>query len=440
MLFRIGFNPYDESYGYSTSGNLTSKAAAAYQYNATTPTGCTSGTAALKPHAAKQAGANTYGYDCAGQMVSRTVGGVNATLAWNQRGEVTSFTDPSGTTSDVYLPDGSRIMRQNPDGTRNLYLPGEELKTTLTGTGAVPVHRAGGAGVGYTSANNGAGGGASVALTKPSGAVTGDVLAAYLAVPDTTTGGVGAAPVLRGTPTATNNGTSGATTLSLTKPTAATTNDVLIGALSIPVSGSSATLEAETATLNGPITENMWCPCSNNTAVGGFDPGNNTHYIQWSYTAPTAGTYQLSFRYGAGDAAATRKLNRPGIGDCCFPERMQSCAHGHEPLLSSRLRPRYQPELTSPAERFRLMNGPSHVSLAVRESFPMTKCATQCLTRRSKRWRAPWRVIPSCEPITPQDRPARCAASAAASMRVSASRRAAAAARSSRRVAASVIE
>ena len=64
----------------------------------------------------------------------------------------------------------------------------------------------------------------------------------------------------------------------------------------------------------------------------------------------------------------------------------------------------------------------------------------QWSARRSKRWRAPWRVMPSWAPITPQERPARWAAKAAASMRPSASRRAAAAARSSASVAVSMTE
>ena len=76
---------------------------------------------------------------------------------------------------------------------------------------------------------------------------------------------------------------------------------------------------------------------------------------------------------------------------------------------------------------------------AARGAPPSSLCQqVQPVVRRSKRWRAPWRVMSSCAPITPQDRPARCAARAAASIRPSASRRAAAAARSSASVAASV--
>jgi RHS repeat-associated protein len=125
---RTGPDPYQLGYAYDPVGDITSVtsdgAARTYRYPAPGPT-------AVRPHAATAAGADSYGYDAAGRMTSRTVAGTPATLAWDETGALASVTTgPPGaatTTSFLYDADGSRMIRRDP-GSVTLYLEGQELQ------------------------------------------------------------------------------------------------------------------------------------------------------------------------------------------------------------------------------------------------------------------------------------------------------------------------
>jgi hypothetical protein len=70
--------------------------------------------------------------------------------------------------------------------------------------------------------------------------------------------------------------------------------------------------EAELANYPAGVDGNdtTWCPCSNNRAAGDFrEPGE---YVTWNVTVPTARSYTLTWRYGAGDATAPRQLTING--------------------------------------------------------------------------------------------------------------------------------
>lgn len=108
-----GANPYDRSYGYDQIGRFTSNNGRTYQY----------GDAAHK-HAVTSAGTDTFTYDFAGNMTSRTVGGAGALMGWDPLGKMSTYVASGGTSTYVYGPDGQRILRA--DGTtRTLYLNGE---------------------------------------------------------------------------------------------------------------------------------------------------------------------------------------------------------------------------------------------------------------------------------------------------------------------------
>lgn len=145
----------------------------AYTYSGgNVPGGCT-GTAVTRPQAVKTTAGNSgsYSYDCNGSMTAKTVGGVTSNLSWDVYGRLATTQVAAGTQTDIYGADGGRVVRVNPDGTKVLYLPSIELKSTPGASGAAPVHRA-------TSQGSNAAGSTSVAVTRPAGTVAGDVLVA----------------------------------------------------------------------------------------------------------------------------------------------------------------------------------------------------------------------------------------------------------------------
>jgi RHS repeat-associated protein len=81
-----GSGLYIRDYSYDAIGNLTYKTDTG-GYNYTTSlglSGCTAGTPATKPHAARSASAfGSFGYDCNGNMTSRTIGGTTRSLTYN---------------------------------------------------------------------------------------------------------------------------------------------------------------------------------------------------------------------------------------------------------------------------------------------------------------------------------------------------------------------
>jgi RHS repeat-associated protein len=81
-------------------------------------------------------GTDTYGYDAAGNTVSRTKAGVGETLSWDTEGHLASVTKGGQTTSFVYGAGGDRLLRKDPTGT-TLYLGKQEVR--LAAAGGSPV-------------------------------------------------------------------------------------------------------------------------------------------------------------------------------------------------------------------------------------------------------------------------------------------------------------
>ncbi|GGU90267.1 hypothetical protein GCM10010182_00950 [Actinomadura cremea] len=70
---------------------------------------------------------DSFGYDDAGNMTTRTVGSTTQTLEWDPEGNLAKITEGANDTSFIYTADGDRLLRKDPTGT-TLYLPGMELR------------------------------------------------------------------------------------------------------------------------------------------------------------------------------------------------------------------------------------------------------------------------------------------------------------------------
>ncbi|MEA3215752.1 MAG: hypothetical protein QOJ19_1908, partial [Acidimicrobiia bacterium] len=120
----------------------------------------------------------------------------------------------------------------------------------------------------------------------------------------TTTAPTTTAPTTTTRPTTTTTAPTTTTSRPTTTTTAPTTTTT--------APGSPVRYEAELANYPAGVDGNdrAWCPCSNNRTVGDFrEPGE---YITWNVNVPTARSYTLTWRYGAGDAAAPRQLTVNG--------------------------------------------------------------------------------------------------------------------------------
>ncbi|MFI0420489.1 RHS repeat-associated core domain-containing protein [Spongiactinospora sp. 9N601] len=154
-----GVDPYDQRFTYDPVGNLASKTdagqAATYRYPAPGPD-------ATRPNAVtsieRPGGTDTYTYDDAGQLTSRTQDGKTGTFQWNELGELAKATIDGQDTSMVYDADGERLIRRTPDGKTTLYLGSMELE--LSG-GQVTAKRY------YTTSDD-----ATVAMRSTGGGVT----------------------------------------------------------------------------------------------------------------------------------------------------------------------------------------------------------------------------------------------------------------------------
>ncbi|GLX09002.1 hypothetical protein Misp03_59280 [Microbispora sp. NBRC 16548] len=133
----LGIDPYSQSYAWDGVGNLTSLTSngqtASYTYS---PPGAT----AVRPDAVtsitRPNGTDSYGYDNAGQMTSRTIDGKQSTFTYDELGELTKAVVDGQTTDNVYDADGQRLIRRTPDGKTTLYLGSMELELsagTVTG-------------------------------------------------------------------------------------------------------------------------------------------------------------------------------------------------------------------------------------------------------------------------------------------------------------------
>ncbi len=132
-----GTAPYDLTYSYDQLGNIASVAdkvagtTATYSYAAngtTIPGGPSAVTKVVHSNTATGAvtGTDTYGYDANGNMTSRSVGGVAATMTYDPQQQMSAFTAGGAADGYVYDSSGSLLLRSGPSGS-TLYLPGEEI-------------------------------------------------------------------------------------------------------------------------------------------------------------------------------------------------------------------------------------------------------------------------------------------------------------------------
>jgi RHS repeat-associated protein len=125
--------PYWQSFTYDKAGNrATETRHAATGDVVRTYTGQVPGHAHALGSVSAPNGVTSYTYSAAGQLASRTSGGVAETFTWNEAGKLASVTKGDKTTSFVYDPSGSRLIRRDPTGT-TLYLGGQELRLPKAG-------------------------------------------------------------------------------------------------------------------------------------------------------------------------------------------------------------------------------------------------------------------------------------------------------------------
>lgn len=74
-----------------------------------------------------------YTYDGSGNATNRDVPGGAQVLTWDAENRLTGYTTPAGSGGYVYDADGNQLIRRDP-GSTTLYLPGEELTRTASGT------------------------------------------------------------------------------------------------------------------------------------------------------------------------------------------------------------------------------------------------------------------------------------------------------------------
>ncbi|MCX5009198.1 polymorphic toxin-type HINT domain-containing protein [Streptomyces sp. NBC_00638] len=130
-------DPYQLDYTYDGIGNLqkatsttaTGSAVRDYVYPGYSADQATYTPGAPRPHAVSTVktptGTDSYSYDNAGQMTSRTVDGKSTTYVWNALGRLTSTTGAS-TTGYVYDADGTLLIRKGATESV-LYLGGQEF-------------------------------------------------------------------------------------------------------------------------------------------------------------------------------------------------------------------------------------------------------------------------------------------------------------------------
>ncbi|HUN31222.1 MAG TPA: RHS repeat-associated core domain-containing protein [Trebonia sp.] len=148
--------PYWEQYSYDLSGDLGSITSTSAAGTTTTTQqdfpspGSTayqpSGSAAQPPNAVTGTGpagfttpTTSYAYDQAGDLTSITAPGTSQALSWSDQGQLSAVTTTggtsAGTTSYTYDADGNLLQQaDSAAGTATLYLPGEQLTKTTSGT------------------------------------------------------------------------------------------------------------------------------------------------------------------------------------------------------------------------------------------------------------------------------------------------------------------
>jgi RHS repeat-associated core domain len=138
--------PYWHSWTFDTTGNRLSETRIQPGGARTTRTYAYPAPGQGGPHAVRTvtttgpdgtAQVEEFGYDAAGNTVSRRKGGAEQKLTWDPEGNLSSVTSGGVTTSFLYDAGGNRLIRRDPSGT-TLYLGETELHLapdgTLTGT------------------------------------------------------------------------------------------------------------------------------------------------------------------------------------------------------------------------------------------------------------------------------------------------------------------
>lgn len=139
--------PYRETNTHDHQTRFVSHAGRTYSYTnptssgaPTAPTGCSAGTNPDKPHALKATTGGTpasewFWYDCNGSLTQRvenpgTPSAVTWTHGWNTLGKLqtTQSSADGAPSTNIYDASGGRFLRQDPDGTRTLYLGQLELR------------------------------------------------------------------------------------------------------------------------------------------------------------------------------------------------------------------------------------------------------------------------------------------------------------------------
>ncbi|NYV74335.1 RHS repeat-associated core domain-containing protein [Streptomyces sp. UH6] len=139
----LGPDPYQTSYAYDGIGNLQSvtdkKSATAtpltrdYHYPGYSADESSYTPDTARPHAVTSvvtgAATDSYSYDNAGQMKSRTTGGTASSMNWTPLHQLASVTSGTKTTSYVYDAGGNLLLRRTP-GENVLYTAGQELNSS----------------------------------------------------------------------------------------------------------------------------------------------------------------------------------------------------------------------------------------------------------------------------------------------------------------------
>ncbi|MFF7389756.1 RHS repeat-associated core domain-containing protein [Streptomyces scabiei] len=137
-------DPYDVSYSYDSIGNMQSvrRATASgtttkdYRYPGYSADESSYTADQAHPHAVTEAGSDRFGYNAAGQMTTRTVGGVSASLDWNAQNRITRISQQKSTGTEVsnYVHDAEGdVLLRTSKAENVLYLDGHELHRTAAG-------------------------------------------------------------------------------------------------------------------------------------------------------------------------------------------------------------------------------------------------------------------------------------------------------------------
>jgi RHS repeat-associated protein len=129
--------PYYRTWTYDRTGNRLSETVNTTG-GSTTRNFTHPAAGAAHPHAVQSTSTgDSYGYDEAGNMTTRTRAGTTQTLTWDAEGHLSSVAQPGRTTEYTYDADGGRLLRRDSSGT-TLYLPdGSELFKPASGGAAV---------------------------------------------------------------------------------------------------------------------------------------------------------------------------------------------------------------------------------------------------------------------------------------------------------------